>query len=229
MEILSSAPHTLHLFAEYACAAIEFISIIIILCGVAAAIARGLRLALSRRRAAKNEWLHLRLSLEETLMLGLQFLMAADIIGTISNPDLQGVIVLTVIAVFIVLMFPLGIILPILAVVLDVFMFRRLNVEYEYLFVNGDLDVDKIMSRAKRKRMFSMNVSEMELLAPSDAPELRQYQNAKTLDFSSGTGQAKLYTLVVADHGELKKVVFEPNETIIEGFFVLAPRKVIRK
>ena len=97
MEVLSSAPHTLHLFAEYACAAIEFISIIIILCGVAAAVARGLRLALSRRRAAKNEWLHLRLSLEETLMLGLQFLMAADIIGTISNPDLQGVIVLTVI------------------------------------------------------------------------------------------------------------------------------------
>ena len=140
-----------------------------------------------------------------------------------------GLIVLTVIAVFIVLMFPLGIILPILAVVLDVFMFRRLNVEYEYLFVNGDLDVDKIMSRAKRKRMFSMNVSEMELLAPSDAPELRQYQNAKTLDFSSGTGQAKLYTLVVADHGELNILVFDPNETIIEGFFVLAPRKVIRK
>ena len=94
-----------------------------------------------------------------------------------------GLIVLTVIAVFIVLMFPLGIILPILAVVLDVFMFRRLNVEYEYLFVNGDLDVDKIMSRAKRKRMFSMNVSEMELLAPSDAPELRQYQELHLMMF----------------------------------------------
>ncbi len=97
MEFLSSAPHTLHLFAEYTCTVIEFISIIIILCGVATAITRGLRLALSQRRAAKNEWLHLRLALEETLMLGLQFLMAADIIGTISNPDLQGVIVLTVI------------------------------------------------------------------------------------------------------------------------------------
>ena len=34
---------------------------------------------------------------EDTLMLGLQFLMAADIIGTISDPDLQGVIVLSVI------------------------------------------------------------------------------------------------------------------------------------
>lgn len=140
-----------------------------------------------------------------------------------------GLILLTVIAFLIVLMFPIGIILPILAIVLDVVMFRRLNVEYEYLYVNGDLDVDKIMSRSKRKRMFSMNVSEMEILAPADAPELRQYQNAKTLDFSSGTGQAKLYTLVVADHGELKKVIFEPNETIVEGLFVLAPRKVIRK
>lgn len=30
-------------------------------------------------------------------MLGLQFLMAADIIGTISNPDLKGVVVLSVI------------------------------------------------------------------------------------------------------------------------------------
>ena len=140
-----------------------------------------------------------------------------------------GLILITVIAFLIVLVFPIGIILPILAIVLDVIMFRRLNVEYEYLYVNGDLDVDKIMSRAKRKRMFSMNVSEMELLAPADAPELRQYQNARTLDFSSGTGQAKLYTLVVADHGELKKVIFEPNETIVEGLFVLAPRKVIRK
>ena len=138
-------------------------------------------------------------------------------------------ILLTVVSVLIIFIFPFGIILPVALIALDVFMFQRMDVEYEYLFVNGDLDVDKIMSRAKRKRMFSMNVSEMELLAPSDAPELRQYQNAKTLDFSSGTGQAKLYTLVVADHGELKKVVFEPNETIIEGFFVLAPRKVIRK
>ena len=151
------------------------------------------------------------------------------------RPDMKdlaikvGLILITVIAFLIVLVFPIGIILPILAIVLDVIMFRRLNVEYEYLYVNGDLDVDKIMSRAKRKRMFSMNVSEMELLAPADAPELRQYQNARTLDFSSGTGQAKLYTLVVADHGELKKVIFEPNETIVEGLFLLAPRIVIRK
>ncbi len=91
----------LHIFAEYVCAAVEFISIIIIVYGVAAAIFRWAKTAraarISGRRTPRNEWIQLRLAFEETLMLGLQFLMAADIIGTISNPDLQGVIVLSVI------------------------------------------------------------------------------------------------------------------------------------
>ena len=120
-------------------------------------------------------------------------------------------------------------VLPILAIVLDVIMFRRLNVEYEYLYVNGDLDIDKIMHKAKRKRVFSMNVNDLEMLAPIDAIELRQYQRAKVLDYSSGTGRGRLYALVVTDHGQQKKIIFEPNDTIVEGFFLLAPRKVVRQ
>ena len=38
-----------------------------------------------------------------------------------------GLIVLTVLTVLIVFIFPVGLILPILAIVLDVIMFRRLN------------------------------------------------------------------------------------------------------
>ena len=48
-----------------------------------------------------------------------------------------GLIVLTVLTVLIVFIFPVGLILPILAIVLDVIMFRRLNVEYEYLYVTA--------------------------------------------------------------------------------------------
>mgnify|MGYP000149308937 CR=1 FL=1 len=120
-------------------------------------------------------------------------------------------------------------ILPVLAVILDVLMFRRLNVEYEYLFVNGDLDIDKIMNKAKRKRMFSANVNDLEILAPADSIEVRQYQKAKTYNYSSGSGQAALYALVVSERGEQKKIIFEPNDTIVEGFYMMAPRKVVRK
>ena len=134
----------------------------------------------------------------------------------------------TIVSFLIILMYPIGLILPILMIVLDVFMFRRLNVEYEYLFLNGDLDIDKIMNKAKRKKMFNANVADMELLAPVDAAELNQYKNARTLDFSSHTGRAKVYALVLSGKGELRKVIFEPNETIVEGFYMLAPRTVIR-
>ena len=133
---------------------------------------------------------------------------------------------LTIVSFVVILMYPIGLILPILMIVLDVFMFRRLNVEYEYLFLNGD--IDKIMNKSKRKKLFNANVSDMELLAPAESAELNQYRNARTLDFSSHTGQAKVYALVLSGQGELRKVLFEPNETIVEGFYMLAPRKVIR-
>ena len=137
-----------------------------------------------------------------------------------------ALVAVTIVSVLIVFLFPFGIIL---AVILDVLMFRRLNVEYEYLFVNGDLDIDKIMNKAKRKRMFSANVNDLEILAPADSIEVRQYQKAKTYNYSSGSGQAALYALVVSERGEQKKIIFEPNDTIVEGFYMMAPRKVVRK
>ena len=64
-----------------------------------------------------------------------------------------GLIALTVVSVLLVFVIPVGIILPVVMIVIDVLMFRNLNVEYEYVFVNGDLDIDKIMNKARRKRM----------------------------------------------------------------------------
>lgn len=139
-----------------------------------------------------------------------------------------GMILLTVLSVVVVFFFPFGIILPVLAIILDVFLFRRMNVEYEYLYVNGELDIDIILNKAKRKRKFSAEINDVELLAPIGAPELEKYQNVKAKDFSSGNKQARRYVLVVAKRGEVKKIIFEPNDTIIEGYFMLAPRKVVR-
>ena len=56
-------------------------------------------------------------------------------------------IVLTVISFFIAFLMPLLILVPILFVVADVFLFRRMDVEYEYIYINGDLDIDKVMHK----------------------------------------------------------------------------------
>ena len=45
-----------------------------------------------------------------------------------------GLIALTVVSVLLVFVIPVGIILPVVMIVIDVLMFRNLNVEYEYVF-----------------------------------------------------------------------------------------------
>lgn len=137
-------------------------------------------------------------------------------------------VALAIVSVFAVLMIPVAIIIPIVVIAAVVFLIRRLDVEYEYLYVNGDLDIDKIMHKAKRKKVFSTNISNMELLAPEGASELNQYGNARVLDYSSGMADARRYVLVSAENGQITKLVFEPNDTIIEGIFLMAPRKVKR-
>lgn len=138
-------------------------------------------------------------------------------------------ILLTVVSVLIIFIFPFGIILPVALIALDVFMFQRMDVEYEYLFVNGDLDIDKIMHKTRRKRVCSVNINDVEILAPADSGDARQYQRAKTQDYTSASGSKNVYALVVNEKGVLKKILFEPNDSIVEGFFLMAPRKVVRK
>ena len=77
------------------------------------------------------------------------------------KPDMKDMmtkailIAVTIVSILAVLYYPIIILVPVLLIGLDIFMFHRLKVEYEYLYVNGDLDIDKIMNKSKRKRVFS--------------------------------------------------------------------------
>ncbi len=149
---------------------------------------------------------------------------------TMKDVFLKALLVAVAIAsVFTIFIFPVGILIPVIVITVVVFLIRRLNVEYEYLYVNGDLDIDKIMNKSKRKRIFSGNIGNMELLAPEESLELGQFRGGRTFDFSSGAQGARRYVFVTVDNGQISKVIFEPNDTIIEGIFLMAPRKVIRR
>lgn len=137
-----------------------------------------------------------------------------------------ALIAVTAVSIFIAWMFPLAMILPVLMIVVDVVVFKRFDLEFEYLYVNGDLDIDKIMAKQKRKRVFETNVRDLEVIAPTGSVELQQYQRTKTYDFSSRREGAKTYEMVTMSQGQTVKIIFEPNKTILEGMKMLAPRKV---
>lgn len=138
-----------------------------------------------------------------------------------------GLIALTFLSFILLTKIPFAIIIVIGMFALDIYLFKGMDLEYEYLFVNGDLDIDKVMAKSKRKRIFSTNVEELELLAPSGSSELRLIQVQKTYNYSTLVPGNKTYELVVTQKGQKVKVIFEPNETILNGFKAFAPRKVI--
>ena len=140
-----------------------------------------------------------------------------------------SLIALILLAIPTIFIFTFGMVLVIVTIGLAVFMFARLDIEYEYLYFNGDFDVDIIFHKTKRKRVFSANVSDMEIVAPINAIEVKHYEKLKTYDYSSGTRSGNEYVMIVSLSGQKVRVVFEPNEKIIEDLFWRAPRKVIRK
>jgi len=136
-------------------------------------------------------------------------------------------IVLCVLAVLAMFVIPFGYIITVIVIFVVATFFKRLNLEFEYLFINGDLDIDKIMGQERRKRVFSTNVKEIEIMAPISYAELKPYENLKKLDCSSATDNKNVFGLVASYKGEKLFVIFEPNETIINGMKYLAPRKVL--
>ena len=53
---------------------------------------------------------------------------------------------------------PIILLLAVVMGVVDYFKLPSLDLEYEYLYVNGELDIDKIMSKQKRKRVGSYDM-----------------------------------------------------------------------
>lgn len=138
-------------------------------------------------------------------------------------------ILLTILAVFLIFVIPFGIVLIPIMIALDIFIFRSLDVEYEYQYINGDFDVDKIMHKARRKNVFVANIRDLEILAPKGASELRSFGNASTYDYTSGCEDHAVYEMIFNENGVVKRVLFEPDEKMLEGIWMQSPRKVIRK
>lgn len=111
-------------------------------------------------------------------------------------------------------------------------LFTIMNVEYEYIYTNGELDIDKITNKSRRKRIFSSDIRAIEIIAHAeDKDHQREFGNVeKTLDCSSGKIKPNTYIARVPYEGKMLKLVIEPNEDIQNYMLqVLTPRKFIVK
>ena len=124
---------------------------------------------------------------------------------------------------------PLAFIAAIALGIAAYFVFPNLDLEFEYVYVNGELDIDKIMAKMKRKRAKSFELSKMEIMAPVKSHRL-DYQNQNTkmkvYDFSSGNSSHKIFAMIISSDNELCKVLLEPDEELLKNIEKSCPRKV---
>ncbi len=113
-------------------------------------------------------------------------------------------------------------------IVVIIYIFPKLSVEYEYVYCDGQLDFDKIMGNAKRKTALKIDFEQVEIMAPEGSHALDGYTYVKTAvkDFSSRRKEVKPYVIVIRKGETATKILFEPNEKMINSIKLRYPRKI---
>ncbi len=113
---------------------------------------------------------------------------------------------------------------------LDIIIFRNTDIEYEYQFFSGQLDIDVIYGKKKRKRAKRFDMKKIEALAPLKSDKLAYYNGnskLKVIDYSSAYPNRNKYAFIISgDEGVVQKVVFEPSEEMINAIRQYVPSKV---
>lgn len=112
------------------------------------------------------------------------------------------------------------------------FIFPKLNVEYEYVYCDGQIDFDRISGKAKRKRLLRIDMEQVEIVAPETSHALDSYRNNKSYtlkNFSSLKKDAKPYAIYTISGDSRYKILFEPSEKMLDCMRYKAPRKVMKE
>ena len=95
----------------------------------------------------------------------------------------------------------------------------RLNKEYEYIFTNGELDIDVIYNKSYRKRLFTGNVRDFEFMAHIDDQNHKNsiaHTNIK-LDYSTGVPSERSYIFIANYNSKRTAFIIEPNDEMLEA------------
>lgn len=111
--------------------------------------------------------------------------------------------------------------------ILSYFVWLNTDVEYEYLYLDRELSIDKIMSKTKRKKAAVFDIERMEILAPADSYHLDGYKNRtfQVSDYSSGIKEQPDKRFVMIYDGK-QKIFFTDDPNFASILKNVAPRKV---
>lgn len=112
-------------------------------------------------------------------------------------------------------------------IALSCYLFPRFKVDWEYIFVDGQLDFDQILGGNARKQKDRIDFEKVEAVAPTGSYHLDNFKNVNMtlLDYSSLTG-ADTFSIICHKGEKIVEILFEPNAEMIKMMKQKSPRKV---
>lgn len=90
----------------------------------------------------------------------------------------------------------------------------RSSIEYEYIFTNGDLDIDKIIAKSSRKRMVSINCSKVERYGKYNPAARVSDSVKKVYIFCNPTDENAKFLIAPNKTEGMVMIVFAPDDRV---------------
>lgn len=101
------------------------------------------------------------------------------------------------------------------------------DVEYEYLYLDRELTIDKILSKTKRKRVAVYQLDKIEILAPIKSYHLDNFKNRTVKEVDCSIGYEDKPDLRYAMYYEgNEKIILNPSPEMVKVMKNVAPRKI---
>ncbi len=92
------------------------------------------------------------------------------------------------------------------------------NIEYEYIFTNNEMDVDRIVNKKSRKRLITINIRRVDEFEKCDGHRENRYANDGNIKVINACRDKSegCYYMTFTDDGGRGILFFTPNEKIEE-------------
>lgn len=108
------------------------------------------------------------------------------------------------------------------------YLIKSRNIEFEYIVTNDELDIDKIVARKKRKRIFTASCKLFEILAKEESEhftnDIKKINNV--IKCVSSNNSSNVYFAVLNYKNQKTVLFFEPDERMLNSFKTYIPKKI---
>ncbi len=131
-------------------------------------------------------------------------------------------IAVTVLGAIFTIFTPFGIFILMLGILLVVLTKNSINFEYEYIIVNGDIEVAKIIAKKKRKTVLEINVGDIVYMDKAFTNKVEQdVKNKAGITVNDYTSQNKenkdnFYAIYSVENKKDKMTIFEFDDKCVE-------------